>query len=82
MSEMKFEKAIKRLEAIVEQLEDGQIDLEKSLKLFEEGIKLARFCADKLQEAEQKIELLALEHEGLFAADPPEPEADEEETKP
>ncbi len=81
MSEMKFEKAIKRLEAIVEQLEDGQIDLEKSLKLFEEGIKLARFCADKLQEAEQKIELLALEHESLFADDPPEPEADEEVTK-
>ena len=75
MSTMKFEKALKRLEAIVDQLEDGQIDLEKSLQLFEEGIGLARFCAGKLQEAEQKIELLSQEHEDLFA----EEEADEEE---
>ncbi len=75
MSTMKFEKALKRLEAIVDQLEDGQIDLEKSLQLFEEGIGLARFCAGKLQEAEQKIELLSREHEDLFA----EEEADDEE---
>ncbi len=78
MSEMKFEKALKRLEAIVDQLEDGQIDLEKSLQLFEEGIGLARFCAGKLQEAEQKIELLSQEHEDLFA----EEEADDEEEEP
>ena len=75
MSTMKFEKALKRLEAIVDQLEDGQIDLEKSLQLFEEGIGLARFCAGKLQEAEQKIELLSREHEDLFA----EEEADDDE---
>lgn len=78
MSTMKFEKALKRLEAIVDQLEDGQIDLEKSLQLFEEGIGLARFCAGKLQEAEQKIELLSREHEGLFA----EEEADDDEEEP
>ena len=78
MSTMKFEKALKRLEAIVDQLEDGQIDLEKSLQLFEEGIGLARFCAGKLQEAEQKIELLSQEHEDLFA----EEEADDEEEEP
>ncbi len=78
MSTMKFEKALKRLEAIVDQLEDGQIDLEKSLQLFEEGIGLARFCAGKLQEAEQKIELLSREHEDLFA----EEEADDEEEEP
>ena len=75
MSTMKFEKALKRLDAIVDQLEDGQIDLEKSLQLFEEGIGLARFCAGKLQEAEQKIELLSREHEDLFA----EEEADDDE---
>lgn len=78
MSTMKFEKALKRLEAIVDQLEDGQIDLEKSLQLFEEGIGLARFCAGKLQEAEQKIELLSQEHEDLFA----EEEADDDEEEP
>lgn len=80
MSEMKFERAIKRLETIVEQLEDGQLDLEKSLKLFEEGIKLARFCAEKLQEAEQKIEMLTAEHEGLLTEEEPsEAEAGGEE---
>lgn len=78
MTTMKFEKALKRLEAIVDQLEDGQIDLEKSLQLFEEGIGLARFCAGKLQEAEQKIELLSREHEDLFA----EEEADDDEEEP
>lgn len=78
MTTMKFEKALKRLEAIVDQLEDGQIDLEKSLQLFEEGIGLARLCAGKLQEAEQKIELLSREHEDLFA----EEEADDEEEEP
>ncbi len=78
MSTMKFEKALKRLEAIVDQLEDGQLDLEKSLQLFEEGIGLARLCAGKLQEAEQKIELLSQEHEDLFA----EEEADDDEEEP
>ncbi|MFQ5892728.1 MAG: exodeoxyribonuclease VII small subunit [Candidatus Tectimicrobiota bacterium] len=86
MSEMKFEKALKRLEAIVEQLEDGQLELEKSLQLFEEGIRLARFCAEKLQETEQKIEILAREHEGLFAEDQSleeeTDEATEDETEP
>ncbi len=79
MKEMKFEKAMKRLEDIVEQLEDGQLDLERSLRLFEEGIQLARYCAEKLQEAEQKIELLTEEHEALFGEEPPPEEEDEEE---
>lgn len=79
MNEMKFEAALKRLEAIVDQLEEGQLDLEKSLELFEEGIQLARFCAEKLQEAEQKIELLTREHEGLFAEEPSEEEPEEEQ---
>ncbi len=77
MKDMKFEKALKRLEAIVEQLEDGELDLEKSLHLFEEGIQLARHCADKLQEAEQKIELLTEEHEALFAEEPSAEEGSE-----
>lgn len=79
MKEMKFEKALQRLEAIVEQLEDGQLDLEKSLQLYEEGIRLARHCAEKLQEAEQKIELLSQEHSALFAEEPEEYEEEEDE---
>jgi exodeoxyribonuclease VII small subunit len=54
----KFEDALKRLEEIAEKLESGDQPLEKSLALFEEGIKLSRFCSTKLNEAEKKISLL------------------------
>jgi len=60
----KFEDALKRLEEIVEKLEAGDQPLEKSLGLFEEGIKLARFCSTKLNEAEKKISLLIKNKEG------------------
>ena len=53
-----FEEALKQLEQIVEKLESGDQPLEKSLALFEEGIKLARFCNTKLNEAEKRISLL------------------------
>ena len=49
---MKFEEALKRLEEIVNQMEQDA-DLEKSLVLFEEGIKLVRFCSSKLEEAKK-----------------------------
>lgn len=58
MPELKFEEALKKLESIVEGLEQGKISLEDSLKKYEEGIKLARFCTEKLEEAEKKIEIL------------------------
>lgn len=51
----KFEDALKRLEQIVETLESGEVDLEKSLSLFEEGRNLSRHCLDRLQEMEQKV---------------------------
>lgn len=60
----KFEEALKRLEEIVEKLESGDQPLEKSLALFEEGIKLARFCNTKLNEAEKKISLLMKDKSG------------------
>ena len=53
-----FEESLKQLEQIVEKLESGDQPLEKSLALFEEGIKLARFCTTKLNEAEKRISLL------------------------
>ncbi len=53
-----FEKAIKELELIAQNLEDGELDLDKSINEFEKGIKLAKFCHDKLEEAERKIEVL------------------------
>nr|MBC8286111.1 exodeoxyribonuclease VII small subunit [Nitrospinota bacterium] len=48
MSEVKFEKAIQRLEKIVDDLETGELDIDKSLEIFEEGIKMSRVCSKKL----------------------------------
>jgi exodeoxyribonuclease VII small subunit len=55
---MKFEEALKNLEKSVEQLESGDLPLEKALEMFENGIKMSRVCSKKLEEAEQKVELL------------------------
>ena len=59
MSEIKFEKAMTRLENIIEELERGDLDIDKSLEIFEEGIKMSRLCSKKLNEAEAKIEKLS-----------------------
>jgi len=53
-----FEQALSRLEEIVTRLERGECELDESLKLFEEGAKLARTCSDMLDKAEQKVMLL------------------------
>lgn len=53
--ELNYENAVKRLEEIVVMLEDGTLPLEESLKLYEEGAKLADFCNKTLKEARQKI---------------------------
>jgi exodeoxyribonuclease VII small subunit len=53
-----FEVAIQELETIVQQLESGDLDLDKSLKLFERGIELTRLSQNRLQEAEQKVQIL------------------------
>ena len=55
---MDFEKKLTRLEDIVEKMESGDLALEESLKLFEEGVKLTRECNAQLSEAEQKVRLL------------------------
>lgn len=64
MSEQKFEEALKRLEEIVEALERGDLALDASLRLFEEGICLSRWCTKKLNEAERRIEILTRDEEG------------------
>jgi exodeoxyribonuclease VII small subunit len=61
---MSFEKALKQLEEIVQKLESGDLGLENSLELFEEGIKLSRFCSKKLELAEKKIEMLTKDEKG------------------
>jgi len=77
MSEIKFEKALKRLEEIVEELEKGELDLDRSLQIFEEGIKMSRICSKKLQEAEKKIEILTKNESGKLKAELFEPSEDD-----
>lgn len=55
---MDFEKKLTRLEEIVGKMENGEITLEESLRLFEEGVQLSRTCQKELEVAEQKVELL------------------------
>jgi exodeoxyribonuclease VII small subunit len=69
-----FESALKELEGIVKQLESGEAKLEESLSLFERGIRLSRYCSQKLEEAEKKIELLVKDSRGEYTAIPFKPE--------
>ena len=70
MSELKFEKAMTRLENIVDELERGDLDIDKSLEIFEEGIKMSRLCTKKLNEAEAKIQKLTKDKKGELIAVP------------
>ncbi|MBC8282307.1 MAG: exodeoxyribonuclease VII small subunit [Nitrospinae bacterium] len=69
MGEIKFEKAIQRLEKIVDDLEKGELDIDKSLEIFEEGIKMSRVCSKKLNEAEAKIEKLTRDQKGELVSE-------------
>lgn len=53
-----FEHALEQLEKLVDRLEGGELELEEALEAFEEGVKLSRYCAGYLREAERKVELL------------------------
>lgn len=63
-----FEDALAELEEIAEKLEDGSMGLDDSIKEFEKGIKLARLCQEKLEEAERKIEILQKGENGEVAS--------------
>ncbi len=77
MAEKKFEAALGRLEEIVKDLEKGDLPLEQSLKLFEEGVKLSRLCTRRLDEAERTVEILVKDSSGKVKARPFDEEADE-----
>jgi len=66
MPRERFEEALNKLEKIVSKLEDGDIPLEESLRLFEEGVRLSRFCNQKLDEAEKRVEILLRGKEGVL----------------
>ena len=73
----KFEDAMKKLESIVEKMEKGDMSLNESLKMFEEGVKLTRFCSQELHKAEKKVELLSRDAEGKLVGTPFEEEEEE-----
>ena len=73
MPKERFEEALSKLEKIVSKLEEGDIPLEESLKLFEEGIRLSRFCNQKLDEAEKRIEILLKDKDGGLRPQPFDP---------
>lgn len=80
MATVKFEQAMARLEAIVGELERGDLPLDESLKIFEEGIRLSKSCLKVLEDAEKKVEVLVQEKNGkkkLQAFSPDDDEVDE-----
>ncbi len=74
MAKKKFEEALQELETIVHRLEDGNLTLEESLSLFEEGIKLSRLCSQRLDVAEKKVEILLKNANGSLSRQPFEPD--------
>jgi exodeoxyribonuclease VII small subunit len=65
-----FETSLEELERIVRELERGDLPLEKSLELFEQGVKLSRACQERLNEAERRIEILTRDNQGRPAIRP------------
>ena len=70
MVQKTFEQSIKQLEQIVQELEDGDLHLEKALKKYEEGMKLTKLCSEKLDETEKKVSILLKNSEGRIAERP------------
>jgi len=71
MAKKTFELAMKQLEQIVQDLEAGDIPLEKAIKKFEEGIQISKFCTEKLDESEKRITLLMRDSEGKRISEVP-----------
>ena len=82
MAEMKFEEALKKLEKIVADLEDGNLALDDSLEKYEEGIRLSKMCARKLEAAKKKVEILLKSEDGSVELKPFDEKTADEEPKP
>ena len=85
MAPVKFEQAMARLETIVSELEKGELSLDESLKIFEEGIKLSKTCLKMLDDAERKVEILIQDKDGkkrLRAFNFDEEDDDDEASRP
>ena len=70
ISEMSFETAMQELERIVEQLDSGNVELEKSIELYERGAKLKAHCEAKLKDAQLKVEKIVLAPDGSASTEP------------
>ncbi len=73
-SDLSFEAALERLEAVVERLEGGELELEAALAAFEDGVALSRRCAEQLEAAQQRIDVLVREGESWATRPFEEPE--------
>ena len=71
-----FETSLEELERIVRELEQGELTLEKSLELFEQGVKLSRECQERLAQAERRIEVLMRDNQGRATVRPFDPESE------
>ena len=79
--EIPFETALKKLEGIVENLENSELSLEDALKQYEEGVRMADLCTKRLTEAEKKVEVLMKMNPGKFKVVPFEEEVSEGKTR-
>ena len=70
MAKQTFETAMNRLESIVHELESGDLTLDEALKRFQEGVKLSKFCSNKLDETEKKVSILLKDEDGNVQAVP------------
>jgi exodeoxyribonuclease VII small subunit len=71
-----FERSLARLEEVVRKLESPQLSLDEAMRLFEEGVGLSRECQKQLEEAEGRVEILLKKADGKMAAEPFEPEGE------
>lgn len=70
MTDLTFEDGLARFEQIVQTLETGNLPLDETLRIYEEAVGLARFCAKYLKDAQQRIELLTRDESGLLKTEP------------
>ncbi len=70
MSKERFEDTFKKLETIVNKLEGGDLPLEETIKLFEEGMRLSRLCSERLAEVQKRVEILLKTEEGELKSQP------------
>ena len=77
-----FEKAMERLEQIVDELETGDLVIDNAMKKFEEGVKLSSFCSKKLDEMEKRMTVLVEKKNGTLLEEPIPPELAGQESRP